>query len=670
MKLRLAVLLIVCLVVASCGGGSPTSPPPPTTKYTLTVTISPTGGGSVAVSPSGTQFASGTQVTLTASAASGCSFTGWSGDASGSANPTTVSMNSNKNVTANFASSALPDLVVASLTHSPVYPRPADTITFVATVQNIGTGTAGASVLQFQIGGETPPTYNVPSLATNATYQVTRTAQFTVAQRYQVTGTADATQVVTESNENNNVTTDTFTVTTSPQYTLTVAASPSNGGTVTLSPSGGKYPSGTVVTLTATAASGYSFTGWQGDATGSTNPTTVTMNADKTVTANFASTTQYTLTVAASPSNGGSVTKNPNQTQYASGTVVTLTATAASGYTFTGWSGDASGTTNPTTVTMNANKTVTAVFTAATQHIQLSTSSLTFSATAGGASPAAQTVSITNGGSGTLSGLTITFPDGQPTWISATLSGGTAPATLTVTVFMTDPFGNPFGAATYTTRIAINSTVASNSPQYINVTFTILPPTNITAYPSYDNAVMTSSLDGTLANKVFSNSQLGVGWEFYYNAMYGYDDTGAASAIKFNVQSQISGRSIAKATLRLYVYALRGDFSVTPQIIVNAFQSDWNPGTLTWNTWMNLLHYTTGQASQNAPSSSSQPLDFDVTTIVKNWASGAWPIYGFNVYSVGPYYPGYTPSLQITYFQSLEYYSAANQRPQLIIVFQ
>ena len=40
-----------------------------------------------------------------------------------------------------------------------------------------------------------------------------------------------------------------------------------------------------------------------------------------------------------------------------------LTAVPAGGYVFSGWSGDASGTTNPLTVTMNANKSITATFT-------------------------------------------------------------------------------------------------------------------------------------------------------------------------------------------------------------------------------------------------------------------------------------------------------------------
>jgi uncharacterized repeat protein (TIGR02543 family) len=68
---------------------------------------------------------------------------------------------------------------------------------------------------------------------------------------------------------------------------LTVTASPAAGGEVALSPVGGTYAAGTVVTLTATANPGYAFSSWSGGAAGTTSPTTVTMTANKSVTANF-----------------------------------------------------------------------------------------------------------------------------------------------------------------------------------------------------------------------------------------------------------------------------------------------------------------------------------------------------------------------------------------------
>lgn len=77
----------------------------------------------------------------------------------------------------------------------------------------------------------------------------------------------------------------------------------------------------------------------------------------------------YTLTTNTAGS--GTITRNPNQPNYASGKSVTLTATPASGYLFTGWSGNASGTTNPLSVTMNSNKAITANFAPAQQPASL-----------------------------------------------------------------------------------------------------------------------------------------------------------------------------------------------------------------------------------------------------------------------------------------------------------
>src|SRR5438045_7645375 len=69
-----------------------------------------TGTGSVTTSPPGPTYISGTVVTLTAHASPGSTFVGWSGDASGSNPSTTVTMNSNKSVTATFNSPNPPHL--------------------------------------------------------------------------------------------------------------------------------------------------------------------------------------------------------------------------------------------------------------------------------------------------------------------------------------------------------------------------------------------------------------------------------------------------------------------------------------------------------------------------------------------------------------------------------
>jgi hypothetical protein len=95
------------------------------------------------------------------------------------------------------------------------------------------------------------------------------------------------------------------------------------------------------------------------------------MNAAKSVTATFntGGGTGFALTVTKAGSGTGTVTSSPAgikcgtdcSQSYASGTMVTLTARAGRGFTFTGWSGACSGI-GSCVVTMNAAKAVTATF--------------------------------------------------------------------------------------------------------------------------------------------------------------------------------------------------------------------------------------------------------------------------------------------------------------------
>jgi uncharacterized repeat protein (TIGR02543 family) len=158
------------------------------------------------------------------------------------------------------------------------------------------------------------------------------------------------------------------------QYYLTTAVSPSGAGSI--SPASGWYNSGSYVTITASPASGYQFSGWTG--VDSSNGTTgyVTMNGNRSVTANFTPTsTYYTLTTGVSPSGGGSVSPScSGGCSYSSGSQVTVTATPASGYQFSGFTGSVNSSSNPLTVTMNNAMTVTANFTQTSTQYQLTTS--------------------------------------------------------------------------------------------------------------------------------------------------------------------------------------------------------------------------------------------------------------------------------------------------------
>ncbi|RMI03315.1 MAG: DNRLRE domain-containing protein [Calditrichaeota bacterium] len=163
--------------------------------------------------------------------------------------------------------------------------------------------------------------------------------------------------------------TDQITVYVNPKdvYTLFMEADPPGAGTTT--PASGSvnfYSRGDKFTITATPASGWVFSEWVGG-TRITDPTSAStlleMRDNQKVIARFTKT--FDLTMAVFPAGGGTTTPASGTTgTFLSGDVVTVTATPAPGYVFGYWTGvpplDASAST--TTVTMDADKTVTANF--------------------------------------------------------------------------------------------------------------------------------------------------------------------------------------------------------------------------------------------------------------------------------------------------------------------
>jgi hypothetical protein len=106
--------------------------------------------------------------------------------------------------------------------------------------------------------------------------------------------------------------------------------------------------------------------------------------------------------------------------------------------------------------------------------IVLSGTSIDFRTTVAGSNPATQTVSITNGGGGTLSGLatSISYGSGQPTgWLTASLNATTAPTDLSIAART-----GSLAAGTYDATVRVTSGAASNSPRTITVTFVVDPP--------------------------------------------------------------------------------------------------------------------------------------------------------------------------------------------------
>jgi len=332
-----------------------------TPTFALGVTV--TGSGTVSSSPAGISCGStcthsydqNTVVTLNASPASGYSFSGWSGAGCSGTNTCVVTMSAARAVSAAFAA------------------VPASSFALTTTVTGTGQGTLVSN----------PSGINCPtacSSTVSAGTSVTLTAASGSASHFSGwTGACASTGTVTTSGGTCTVqvsaaTTvgaafalNTYTLTVVKQGSGTVA---STGGSIACgSTCSASFNAGTAVTLTATPASGYTFTNWSGACTGTSTTCQLTVNAAGSATAVFTAVPTYALTVATTGS--GSVGASPAGTacgtgcsSFASGTSVTLTATPASGYTFTAWGGACSGSSSTCAVAMTAAKSVSATFTA------------------------------------------------------------------------------------------------------------------------------------------------------------------------------------------------------------------------------------------------------------------------------------------------------------------
>ena len=329
--------------------------------HTLSATIGGDGNGVVSSNPGGididradasasADFAYGTAVTLTASATPGSTFSGWSGDCSGT--DCTVVMTEDRSVSATFT---------------------LDRHTLSATIEGDGAGSVSSSPSGIDIDQADA------SASADFAYDTEVTLTATPDEGSTFTGWSgdcsgnDCTVVMTEDRS----VSATFAVI---EHTLNVSTSGTGTGTgnVTSEPPGidlaandtsSNFDYGNEVTLTATADEGSTFSGWSGDCSG--NDCTVVMTEDRTVSATF-TLDRHTLSATIEGDGAGSVTSSPSgididqadasaSADFAYGTEVILTATPDEGSTFTGWEGDCSGT-NDCTVVMTEDRTVSATF--------------------------------------------------------------------------------------------------------------------------------------------------------------------------------------------------------------------------------------------------------------------------------------------------------------------
>jgi hypothetical protein len=161
------------------------------------------------------------------------------------------------------------------------------------------------------------------------------------------------------------------------QHSLYASTYGAGSGTVTSSPGGincgsvcsSILDSGSLVTLTATAAPGSRFAGWSGGSCSGTGSCVVSLTGDTSVYATF--NLVYSVSVSKQGTGSGTVTSVPAglscggtcASTFDAGTSVALTATPAAGSTFTGWTGAGCSGSGSCTIVVSAAQSVSATFT-------------------------------------------------------------------------------------------------------------------------------------------------------------------------------------------------------------------------------------------------------------------------------------------------------------------
>lgn len=344
--------------LSQCPGTQVCDPATLECRGSHTLTVRMPVGGNIVSSPSGIAcgtgceraFVAGTEVRLTATPANMGSFLGWTDDcaASGMEVTCTLIMDQDRTVGGNFESFSI-SVVKRGDGDGLVTSAPA----------GIDCGDTCASVFEEDASVTLTATPQAPAVFIGWTGDCagnTPTCQMTVDGPLVVNARFDI-----------------------PRNTLDVTRQGTGAGSIVSTPMGidcgaecsFDFVIDTMVTLTATAATGSTFEGWGGDCTGTQLDCMVTMDAARSVTATFDG-IAYPLSVTLAGNGSGTVSSMPSGIDcgatclatYGPGTMVTLTAAPDAGTTFSGW-GDAcmaAGTNLTCDVTMDAATNVSATF--------------------------------------------------------------------------------------------------------------------------------------------------------------------------------------------------------------------------------------------------------------------------------------------------------------------
>jgi hypothetical protein len=149
---------------------------------------------------------------------------------------------------------------------------------------------------------------------------------------------------------------------TSPRFRITVGVESEGSGLITLEPAQPSegYPLNQEIKAYALPKTGYAFSHWTGDASGTSQVLGLPVDGEKSIIAVF----DPKVTVQCDPVEGGGVevTSPRSSGGYATGTEITIEAIASKGYKFKSWSGGLYGSDNPTSISVDSPKTLTALF--------------------------------------------------------------------------------------------------------------------------------------------------------------------------------------------------------------------------------------------------------------------------------------------------------------------
>jgi hypothetical protein len=228
------------------------------TEYETTLVSNPASGGSIAPTPSGGWYTSGTPVSFLASPNSGYSFQSWSSGLSGTTNPDTLTVTAPVTVTADFLAQG-PTLTVISAYGSPTPPVGSQAyLTGTQVTCSVTSPASGGSGVRYICTGWTG-TGDVPTSGTGTSVAVTLNADSSITWNW------------------------------AAEYEVFTAVLPAGSGSVTLTPPGPWYAANTVVAVQAAANGSSRFISWSGDLQSSQNPAPLLVDGAKTVTANFIS---------------------------------------------------------------------------------------------------------------------------------------------------------------------------------------------------------------------------------------------------------------------------------------------------------------------------------------------------------------------------------------------